>query len=117
MSSAEGLFSRWRKRPASTVSLAAITPESVVTIAVLVAIGVGTYLRIVVEFEQLHAHNSSDDSTSTPSKTNCPSCGSRTTDDGTCDYCSESLADDAGKRDSSDDTATENNWSDETGWS
>ncbi|SDQ42174.1 hypothetical protein [Natronobacterium texcoconense] len=97
--------------------LEAITSESVVTIAVLVAIGVGTYFRIVVEFEQLHALSSSDDSTSTPPKTNCPSCGSRTTDDGTCDYCGESLAEDPADHDSSDRTQTESGWSDETGWS
>ncbi|SDK27693.1 hypothetical protein SAMN04515672_2778 [Natronorubrum texcoconense] len=80
------------------------TAESLVTAAVLAAVGVLFLLRIHVEFELLHAVASSETSSSQPSKTNCPSCGARTTVDGVCDYCEEPLADDSTATDRTDET-------------
>ncbi len=80
------------------------TAESLVTVAVLAVFGVLFLLRVLVDFELLHAVASSETSSSQPSKTNCPSCGARTTVDGVYDYCEGPLADDFSATDRTDET-------------
>ncbi|WP_436343204.1 hypothetical protein [Natronorubrum sp. FCH18a] len=83
------------------------TAETLATVAVFAAVGAIVVLRIIVDFERLHALASSGESSSQPSKINCPSCGARTTADGVCDYCAEPLTDDS----------PDGSWTDETRWS
>ena len=89
----------------TVVLVTSSTAESLVTVVVLAAIGVAILVRILADFELLHAVAKSETSSSQPSKTNCPSCGARTTVDCVCDYCGEPLTDDSSTTD----------WTDETG--
>lgn len=56
--------------------------------AFFVGIGLLVILLLVVRFELLHAAISSGESAGEKSKTNCPSCGARTTiESNECDHC------------------------------